>query len=273
MNTKGVYRMYRNRRGLALVSRWLLVGIMALFPLTGHALALGKLKVLSALNEPLNAEIEFTSITDMELKGLSVSLASRADFDSAGVERLPFLSQVKFVVDRKSDGRHFLRLSTQQQIDEPFLHLLLQVEWAGGRLVREYTALIDPPYLVTGKAAPVEKPVVSPPDMETVPMREVQPSPPPVAEVPPAEMIKEEIPPVATKPEELKAPEELKTEATPPQEEPSREIPPAEALADSGKFGPPNITPGMTPEEYGAPTVEPLEAAPKAELAPTPEMP
>ena len=265
--------MYRNRRGLALVSRWLLVGIMALFPLTGHALALGKLKVLSALNEPLNAEIEFTSITDMELKGLSVSLASRADFDSAGVERLPFLSQVKFVVDRKSDGRHFLRLSTQQQIDEPFLHLLLQVEWAGGRLVREYTALIDPPYLVTGKAAPVEKPVVSPPDMETVPMREVQPSPPPVAEVPPAEMIKEEIPPVATKPEELKAPEELKTEATPPQEEPSREIPPAEALADSGKFGPPNITPGMTPEEYGAPTVEPLEAAPKAELAPTPEMP
>ena len=67
--------MFRNRRGMALFSRWMLVGIMALFPAVGHALALGKLKVLSALNEPLNAEIEFTSITDKELKGLSVALA------------------------------------------------------------------------------------------------------------------------------------------------------------------------------------------------------
>lgn len=243
---------------MALFSRWMLVCIMALFPAVGHALALGKLKVLSALNEPLNAEIEFTSITDKELKGLSVALASRADFEAAGVERLPFLSQVKFVIDQRPDGRHFLQLRTDQQIDEPFLHLLLQVEWPGGRLVREYTALIDPPYKIAGKAAPVETPVVTPP----------APEPAPVAEAPPMDMMKEEIPPVAAAPEELKAPEEPKAEAVPPKEEVAQEIPPFAEAMPEGKFGPPDVATGVAPEEPGAPMVEPLEAAPAAETAP-----
>lgn len=255
---------------MALFSRWMLVGIMALFPAVGHALALGKLKVLSALNEPLNAEIEFTSITDKELKGLSVTLASRADFDAAGVERLPFLSQVKFVIDQRPDGRHFLQLRTDQQIDEPFLHLLLQVEWPGGRLVREYTALIDPPYKIAGKAAPVETPVVIPPAPEPVPAPAPVPAlePAPMAEAPPADMMKEEIPPVAAAPEELKAPEEPKAEEVPPKEEVAQEIPPPAEAAPQEKFGPPDVATGMAPEEPGAPMVEPLEAAPTAETAP-----
>ncbi len=255
---------------MALFSRWMLVGIMALFPAVGHALALGKLKVLSALNEPLNAEIEFTSITDKELKGLSVALASRADFEAAGVERHGFLSQVKFVVDQRPDGRHFLQLRTDQQIDEPFLHLLLQVEWPGGRLVREYTALIDPPYKIAGKAAPVETPVVIPPAPEPVPapMPELEPAPAPMAEAPPADMMKEEIPPVAAAPEELKAPEEPKAEEVPPKEEVAQEIPPPAEAAPQEKFGPPDVATGMAPEEPGAPIVEPLEAAPTAETAP-----
>jgi pilus assembly protein FimV len=245
----------------------MLVGIMALFPAVGHALALGKLKVLSALNEPLNAEIEFTSITDKELKGLSVALASRADFEAAGVERLAFLSQVKFVVGQKPDGRHFLQLRTDQQIDEPFLHLLLQVEWPGGRLVREYTALIDPPYKIAGKAAPVETPVVTPPAPEPTPMADAQP-PAPMAEAPPADMMREEIPPVVAKPEELKTPEEPKAEAVPPKEEVAQETPPPAEAMPQEKFGPPDVATGMAPEEPGAPMVEPLEAAPTAEAVP-----
>lgn len=263
--------MFRNRRGIALVSQWMLVGIMALFPAISHALALGKLKVISALNEPLNAEIELTSITEKELKGLSVSLASRPDFDAAGVERLPFLSELKFVVDRKSDGRHFLKLHTEQQVDEPFLHFLLQVEWAGGRLVREYTALIDPPYKIAGKAAPVETPVVTPPAPEPVPapIPEAQPAPPaPVAEAPQAEIPKEEVPPVVAKPEEPKAAEEPKAEAVPPQEEVAKEAPPPETVPAEQKLGPPEIAQGAAPEEPAAPKVEPLEAAPKTEEAP-----
>jgi pilus assembly protein FimV len=245
---------------MALFSRWMLVGIMALFPAVGHALALGKLKVLSALNEPLNAEIEFTSITDKELKGLSVALASRADFEAAGVEPHGFLSQIKFVVDQKADGRHFLQLRTDQQIDEPFLHLLLQVEWPGGRLVREYTALIDPPYKIAGKAAPVETPVVTPPAPEPVPT--------PMAEAPPVDMMREEIPPVTAIPEELKTPAEPIAEAAPPKEEVAQETPPPAEAMPQEKFGPPDVATGMAPEEPGAPTVEPLEAAPTAEAVP-----
>ncbi len=277
--------MFQNRRGMALISRWMLVGIMALFPVAGHALALGKMKVHSALNEPLNAEIEFTSITDKELKGLNIGLASRADFEAAGVERLAFLSQVKFIVERKPDGRHFLQLRTDQQIDEPFLHLLLQVEWPGGRLVREYTALIDPPYKIAGKAAPVETPVVTPPAPEPAPALAPVPLPLPAAEVPPPSppvpvavapptppveevkaegAIKEETPPVVAKAEEPKAPEEARAEETPAKEEIAQQAPPAEAVLEE-KFGPPDVAPSVEPQ------VEPLEAAAAPEAVPAPD--
>ena len=258
---------------MALVIRWMIVGMMALLPPASHAMALGKLKVLSVLNEPLNAEIEFTSVTEKELKGLSISLASRADFDGAGVDRPPFLSQIKFIVSKKLDGRYFIELRTDQQLDEPFLHLLLQVEWTGGRLVREYTALIDPPYKIAGKAAAVEVPVITVP----APVAEAQPSmpSPPVAEAPPAEVQKaetptEEVPPVVAQPEEPKAPEELKAEATPPQEEIAKATPPAETLPEETKLGPPEVSQRVVPEEFAGPKVEPLEAAPKEEIARAP---
>src|SRR3989344_8918599 len=164
--------------------------LFVFLPVTGHALGLGKLKVHSSLNQPLNAEIDFTSLTEAELKGLTVGLASRADFTAAGVERAAFLAKIKFTVNRSVDGRYTLRFSTPTPIEEPFLHLLLQIDWPGGRLVREYTALIDPPYKIAGKAAPVEAPQITPPaPMESSPT----PSPPPMEGVsPPAEKIKEE---------------------------------------------------------------------------------
>ncbi len=278
--------MSRNWRLMARARHWMIVCMIALFPVTSHALALGKLKVLSALNEPLNAEIDFTSATEKELKGLSVTLASRADFDAAGVDRLPLLSQIKFVVTKRADGRYFLELHTEQQLDEPFLHLLLQVEWPGGRLVREYTALIDPPYKITSKAAPVETPVITPPAPEAAPAVPTPAPSAPVAEVPPAEAPqaapaeapkaveapKEETPPV-TKMEEPKAPEEPKPEQMVPKEEVAKETPLAEAKPDETKLGPPEVAQGAAPQEPAAPTVEPLEAAPKAEAAPAPEAP
>ncbi|MEK7223925.1 MAG: FimV/HubP family polar landmark protein [Pseudomonadota bacterium] len=274
---------------MALAWRWMIVGMVALFPITSHALALGKLKVFSALNEPLNAEIEFTSATEKEFKGLTVSLASRADFDAAGVDRPPLLSQIKFIVAKRTDGRYFLELRTDQQLDEPFLHLLLQIEWPGGRLVREYTALIDPPYKISGKPAPVEAPTIPAPapipELAPVPELAMQPPAPPVpaAETPPpppeapmaAEVPKEEIPAMA-KPEEPKPPEEIKAEQIPPEqippkEEVAKEAPPAEPAPEEIKLGPPEVAQGAAPQEPAAPTVEPLEAATKADAVPAPE--
>jgi len=262
--------------------------MLALFPIASHALALGKLKVLSALNEPLNAEIDFTSVTDKELKGLAVTLASRADFDAAGVDRPPFLSQIKFMVSRRLDGRYFLQLRTDEQINEPFLHLLLQVDWPGGRLVREYTALIDPPYQIASKPAPVEAPVVTPPAPEAV----VEPAP--AAAAPAPEAPKEETPPpaVTAQAEAAKAPEQpAAAEAAKTTEQPkaAEETPPAEAAAkqeaaapaetapgEVQPLGPPDVSvaaQGETPEETTTPKVEPLEAKPKAETPPVAEQP
>ena len=145
-----------------MVVRWVVGVLFALSPLVSHALGLGKLELKSALNQPLDAEIDFTSISDAELKGLKVSLAPRADFESAGAERLPLLSQIKFIVTKRPDGRPYLQLKTDEPVVEPFLFVVLQVEWAGGRLVREYTALLDPPSYVVGKPAAVASPQTAP---------------------------------------------------------------------------------------------------------------
>ncbi len=157
---------------------WIAGALCVLLPLASHALGLGKLKVHSALNQPLNAEIEFTSLADTEIKGLNIGLASRADFTAAGVERAAFLSQIKFNVVRRADGRHVLRLTTVEPIQEPFLHMLLQLDWTGGRLVREYTALIDPPYQISAKAPAVEPPRAAAPAVTPVAEPVALPAPP-----------------------------------------------------------------------------------------------
>lgn len=180
------------------------VALAVFFPFTTHALGLGKLIVRSALNEPLNAEVEINSIDDKELKGLQVGLASSSDFEQAGVERAPFLSDVKFTVSKRTDGNYFVQLHTDRQIGEPFLHLLLAVEWPGGRIVREYTALIDPPVQALGKPTdidvPFAEPIISPAQMSEQPKPEAvapeEPTPPiPVVEAPEVQPEPQVVPP------------------------------------------------------------------------------
>ena len=138
---------------------WLMAAVFLLMPLFAHALGLGKLMVRSGLDEPLNGEIELLSATSQEIKTLKSSLASRADFDSAGIELPFFLTGIKYNVVQR-DGRNFLVLSTDEPVREPFLHLLLQVEWSGGKLIREYTALLDPPQWAAGNPSDIQTPEV-----------------------------------------------------------------------------------------------------------------
>ncbi|MFL6624373.1 MAG: FimV/HubP family polar landmark protein [Sulfurifustis sp.] len=152
---------------------------LALSPLAGYSLGLGKLKVKSALNEPLNAEIDISSIADNELRGLKVSVAPRAEFEAVGAERLPFLSQLKFNVSKRPDGSYYLQVTSDAAIEEPFLHMLLQLEWPSGRLVREYTALIDPPAYMAGKPPAIEAPSAAPPAAEPESSKFVETVPPP----------------------------------------------------------------------------------------------
>lgn len=104
------------------------------------ALGLGEMTLKSALNQPLNAEVELVDVADLSKWEIKPSLASTEDFDRAGVDRLFFLTKIKFKVDGDK-----LVLSTREPVTEPFLNFLVELNWPSGRVLREYTVLLDPP--------------------------------------------------------------------------------------------------------------------------------
>ena len=147
-------------------------------PETARAAGLGPLTVQSALGQPLKAEVEVTSVTPEELQSLSVRLAPQAAFRQAGIEFNPALASLRFSLD-KSNGRHIVRITSTQAINEPFVDLLLELNWATGRLVREYTFLLDPPELRVGKAPEPITPVVVAQTPAPAPVTAPKPSPAP----------------------------------------------------------------------------------------------
>ncbi len=122
------------------------------------AVGLGKMRVNSALDQPLDAEIELLSTSPAELNGLQVGLGSRSDFTRAGVDRSPLLSLVEFQTLVRDNGEPYIKMTTEEPVTEPFLHLLISLDWTGGRLMREYTALLDPPLYAQGRSASVSSP-------------------------------------------------------------------------------------------------------------------
>ena len=124
------------------------------------ALGLGRLQVNSALGEPLRAEIDVTSLSPEESESLRLNVASPEAYRVAGVEYSAVLPGTQVELRRRSDGRPFLRLTSERGVLEPFVDVILEINWATGRLVREYTLLFDPPNIartpapVTGAAAP-----------------------------------------------------------------------------------------------------------------------
>jgi pilus assembly protein FimV len=121
---------------------------------SAHAAGLGKLTVLSALGQPLRAEIELTSVSQEEAAGLSAKLASPDAFKTANIEFNPALLSLRFNVEQRA-GRQFIRVSSSQPLNEPFVDMLLELSWDNGRLVREYTFLLDPAELRATQSAQV----------------------------------------------------------------------------------------------------------------------
>lgn len=119
------------------------------------ALALGRLNVQSALGEPLRAEIEVTEISAAEADGLKVGIASAEAFRAAGVPYNSALSDVRTHLQRRADGRYVVRLTSSRLLSEPFIDLLLEANWNTGRIVRDYTVLLDPPSSRQAAAAPI----------------------------------------------------------------------------------------------------------------------
>ncbi len=134
-----------------------LIGVGVMVPGLANALGLGGIELDSALSEPLNARIELVQVRELQPEEILVNLAAAADFKNAGVERFHSLTDVKFDVVVSSEGKSHIVVKTRKPIREPFLNFLVEVNWPAGRLLREYTLLLDPPVFSATKEAPMLK--------------------------------------------------------------------------------------------------------------------
>jgi len=118
---------------------------------TVEAAGLGRLTVQSALGQPLKAQVEVTSLSEGEASSLTAKLASSDAFRQAGLEFNPALTSLRFNINRTGNGRALVEITSTRPINEPFVDLLVELNWATGKFVREYTFLLDPPELRLGR--------------------------------------------------------------------------------------------------------------------------
>ncbi|HET7525316.1 MAG TPA: hypothetical protein VFK10_05170, partial [Burkholderiaceae bacterium] len=123
------------------------VALAALVAASGSAwaLGLGRLNVQSALGETLRAEIDISSLTPDEESSLKVRVAPPESYRAAGVDYNAVLTSTQVSIARRADGRPYLRVTSDRAVQEPFVDVILELTWSSGRLVREFTLLLDPP--------------------------------------------------------------------------------------------------------------------------------
>jgi pilus assembly protein FimV len=246
------------------VAKSITIGIVAsalwLAAIAAHAAGLGRLTVLSPLGQPLLAEVEIVSLQPGEEDGLSARLAPAEAFNAAGIEISPALLGVRVDITRRNN-RPVLRLTTKQPVSEPFLDMLVELQWPTGRLVREYTFLLDPPDYRGRSAAIAAAPPAPPPPAQPLTAPQAEPAPqsqaaPQPQAQPQAESQAQAIPvpvPAPAAPPEAAASAEQKPAA---EEKPAGEEKPAAAIEEKP------ITP--TPAEAKEPA---KEEAPKEATA------
>ena len=138
------------------------------------ALGLGDIDMRSALNQPMDAVIVLTSASAADIDDIKVSLASLDDHARAGLSKAAVLTDFRFTVEKNAAGKPVVRISSDSLVREPYLEFMLELDWSRGRLLRQYTVLVDPPVTmpatpavpvapVTRQAAPAPRPVTRPP--------------------------------------------------------------------------------------------------------------
>ena len=152
----------------------LIATAIAMLPLGSHAAGLGAIHVFSGIGQPLRAEVELSATSD-ELQSLSARVAPPEAFKQASLQYTSAMTALRLAVERRGSGA-VVRITSDRPLNEPFVDLLIELNWAAGRLVREYTFLLDPVPVstpaptATRGAAPVSSPVAAP---ARVPSREM----------------------------------------------------------------------------------------------------
>ncbi len=207
---------------------------LAVFPAATLALGLGNVEVLTTLNEPLRAEIPITGIKPGEVDAIEIRLGTSEQFHRAGIERPFHLTRLKFKVVPDGERKALIEVTTGESVTEPFLNFLVELNWPSGRMIREYTLLLDPPVYGAAISSTARQSIGR---VESVPEPAAGPAPRPLPE-----------------PERMAAPE------PPP-------APVAPARASAPSFSAPEPTPMLVPESPPA-----RAPAPRVVTAPPPEL-
>jgi pilus assembly protein FimV len=143
------------------------LALLFLLSSNAWALGLGEIRIDSALNAPLRAEIELLAASPEELDNLQVALASQETFERYGLDRPFYLQSLRFEIVRSgSQEGNYVSITSSNPITEPFLTFLVEATWSSGRLLREYTVLLDPPTFAPPAAADT-RPAVTAPERST----------------------------------------------------------------------------------------------------------
>jgi len=146
---------------------WLLIMLM-LRSTTVEALGVGEIELHSALNQPLDAEINLVDFDKKDLEELRIGIAGNQDYARAGVERLSLHKDLRFTLATRADGTPYISVHSLEPIREPFLDFILAIDWSRGHVLREFTLLLDPPVLTEEQPAPVAAAVTEVPVAENV---------------------------------------------------------------------------------------------------------
>lgn len=198
--------------------------LAGLFANQGLAFTLGDIRLESALNEPLRANIELLELNGLNEAQILVNLGSEADFERVGVDPLPLLNDLEFDVVVLSSAEGLVRITTSEAIVEPYLNFVLNVRWPSGRVIREYTVLLDLP---TFSSSPIPTPAPAPAITRPTPIPQAEPAP--RNSVPPA--------PIAQPTPAPQPAQEVVTEPTPapaPRSEPATNRAPETVVIQTG---------------------------------------
>ncbi len=155
---------------------------ISLLPFGAYAAGLGKVTVLSPLGQPLRAEVDITASRE-ELSSMAAKVATADAFKQAGIEYSPTMTGIRLALDKRPNGQPFLRMTSDRPINDPFLDVLVELNWSSGRMVREYTVLLDPPEALKVAPTPIAVPEVRAPAV-AVPTKPVEAPAAPVAAQP-----------------------------------------------------------------------------------------
>ena len=213
----------RSTRSAKAGTRWTLnavaaaaVTIAACLPHDAWALGLGRLSVQSALGEPLRAEVDVSAITPEEAASLKARVATPEAYRAAGVEFNAALGSATITMQRRPGGQPYLRIASERPVQEPFVDVILELNWSSGRLVREFTMLFDPPSNralaaapppqapAAMSAAPAPAPAPQAPRAERPPVQAPAPAAAPAPAPSPAAPAPAARPPVAAAPAEAR---------------------------------------------------------------------